>query len=224
MLYGFWWRDTFAAYQSGWDRAYARDGLGNLLVLHALELAAERGAATFDFLRGTEPYKYRFGASDRFDRTWLVPRGPAGALLAARQRVRARRDRRSTDSAIRSPTLPASVRRSKRRSTRSRAARGEPGGQLVVGEQALQRGGEPVGVVRLDEQPRDAVLHQLRDARQARRDDRHAAGHRLHQGDRDALHPAARQPDRRQREGAGRGPAPPPPRRSSGRPAWPPAR
>ena len=91
VLYGFWWRDTFAAYQSGWDRAYARDGLGNLLVLHALELAAERGAATFDFLRGTEPYKYRFGASDRIDRTFLVPRGPAGGLLAARQWLRARR-------------------------------------------------------------------------------------------------------------------------------------
>ncbi len=94
VLYGFWWRDTFAAYQSGWDRAYARDGLGNLLVLHALERAAERGAVTFDFLRGSEPYKYRFGASDRVDRTWLVPRGPAGALLAARQRLRASRARR----------------------------------------------------------------------------------------------------------------------------------
>jgi CelD/BcsL family acetyltransferase involved in cellulose biosynthesis len=88
VLYGFWWRDTFAAYQSGWDRGYARHGLGNLLVLHALELAAERGAKVFDFLRGTEPYKYRFGARDEWDRTWLVPRGPAGALLVARHRLR----------------------------------------------------------------------------------------------------------------------------------------
>jgi CelD/BcsL family acetyltransferase involved in cellulose biosynthesis len=91
VLYGFWWRDTFAAYQSGWDRSYARDALGNLLVLHALELAAEHGAETFDFLRGTEPYKYRFGARDEWDRTWLVPRGPSGALLVARQRLRAMR-------------------------------------------------------------------------------------------------------------------------------------
>lgn len=95
VLYGFWWRDTFSAYQSGWDRRYARDGLGNLLVLHALEFAAEHGAGTFDFLRGTEPYKYRFGARDRWDRTWLVPRGPAGALLVARHRLRAHRRRRS---------------------------------------------------------------------------------------------------------------------------------
>ena len=76
VLYGFWWRDTFAAYQSGWDRAYARDGLGNVLILHALEFAAADGARSFDFLRGTEPYKYRFGARDRWDRTWLVPAGP----------------------------------------------------------------------------------------------------------------------------------------------------
>jgi CelD/BcsL family acetyltransferase involved in cellulose biosynthesis len=91
VLYGFWWRDTFAAYQSGWDRRYARHGLGNLLVLHALEFAAGEGASTFDFLRGTEPYKYRFGARDQWDRTWLVPRGPAGALLLARHRLRERR-------------------------------------------------------------------------------------------------------------------------------------
>jgi CelD/BcsL family acetyltransferase involved in cellulose biosynthesis len=97
VLYGFWWRDTFAAYQSGWDRAYARHGLGNLLVLHALELAGERGAASFDFLRGREPYKYRFGARDEWDRTWLVPRGTAGALLRVRHAVRtARRSGRPT--------------------------------------------------------------------------------------------------------------------------------
>jgi hypothetical protein len=41
-----------------------------------------------DFLRGGEPYKYRFGARDHWDHTWLVPRGPAGALLALRHRAR----------------------------------------------------------------------------------------------------------------------------------------
>jgi CelD/BcsL family acetyltransferase involved in cellulose biosynthesis len=86
VLYGFWWRDTFAAYQQGWDRAFARDALGNLLVLHALEFATDHGARTFDFLRGREPYKYRFGARDESDLTWLVPRGPAGVLLRATPR------------------------------------------------------------------------------------------------------------------------------------------
>jgi hypothetical protein len=37
--------------------------------------------------RGREPYKYRFGARDRCDRTSLLPRGPAGALLTTRHRV-----------------------------------------------------------------------------------------------------------------------------------------
>jgi CelD/BcsL family acetyltransferase involved in cellulose biosynthesis len=97
VLYGFCWRDTFAAYQSGWDRSYARDALGNLLVLHALDFAAQRRVRTFDFLRGTEPYKYRFGARDRWDRTWLVPQGPAGALLLARHLVRRGRRRASGD-------------------------------------------------------------------------------------------------------------------------------
>ena len=65
VLYGFWWRNTFAAYQHGWDRDYARDALGNVLVLHALELAAEQGARCFDFLRGDEAYKKRFGPVPR---------------------------------------------------------------------------------------------------------------------------------------------------------------
>jgi CelD/BcsL family acetyltransferase involved in cellulose biosynthesis len=94
MLYGFCWGDTFAAYQSGWDRSYARDGLGNLLILRAFEFAAGRGARTFDFLRGAERYKYRFGASDRSDRSWLVARGAAGRLLAARHRAQRLRDSR----------------------------------------------------------------------------------------------------------------------------------
>jgi CelD/BcsL family acetyltransferase involved in cellulose biosynthesis len=90
VLYGFWWHDVFAAYQHAWDREFARDGLGNVLVLHALELAGDHGARGFDFLRGAEAYKYRFGAHDVWDRTWLVPRGTGGALLAAAARARRR--------------------------------------------------------------------------------------------------------------------------------------
>jgi CelD/BcsL family acetyltransferase involved in cellulose biosynthesis len=97
VLYGFWWQDTFAGYQSGWDPTFARHSMGSVLVMHALERAADEGAHTFDFLRGREPYKYRFGARDRCDRTWLVPRGPAGALLTMRHRVRDRVHRARSD-------------------------------------------------------------------------------------------------------------------------------
>jgi CelD/BcsL family acetyltransferase involved in cellulose biosynthesis len=107
VLYGFWWKDTFAAYQSGWHPRFARDSMGSVLVLHALERAGEDGARTFDFLRGNEPYKYRFGARDRWDRTWLVPRGAAGALLAARNRVRDRLQRDPTGAAMPAPVTRA---------------------------------------------------------------------------------------------------------------------
>jgi CelD/BcsL family acetyltransferase involved in cellulose biosynthesis len=90
VLYGFRWTDTFAAYQSGWDPAWSRDSIGSVLVDHAMRFAAADGARTFDFLRGGEAYKRRFGAQHRCDETWLVPRGPAGALLAARYSVRGR--------------------------------------------------------------------------------------------------------------------------------------
>jgi CelD/BcsL family acetyltransferase involved in cellulose biosynthesis len=64
--------------------------MGSVLTYQAIRLAAEAGARTLDLLRGTEPYKYRFGAVDHHDGTWLVPRGPAGLLLAARYRLRDR--------------------------------------------------------------------------------------------------------------------------------------
>ena len=90
VLYGFWWKDAFAAYQWGWDPAWARFSMGSVLTYQAIRFAAAAGARTLDLLRGTEPYKYRFGAVDRHDRTWIVPRGPAGLLLSARYRARDR--------------------------------------------------------------------------------------------------------------------------------------
>jgi CelD/BcsL family acetyltransferase involved in cellulose biosynthesis len=127
VLYGFWWKDTFAGYQSGWDPRFARHSIGSVLVLHALERAGEEGARTFDFLRGSEPYKYRFGARDRWDRTWLVPRGTAGALVAARHRVRDRLHGDPTDAAMPAPVTQASAapgRAPTRLPRASRSARG----------------------------------------------------------------------------------------------------
>ncbi len=81
VLYGFRWQDQFAHYQSGWDPEFARFSLGSVLVMSAMRLARADGARVFDFLRGQEPYKYRFGAMDRVDTTWLAPRGAAGRIL-----------------------------------------------------------------------------------------------------------------------------------------------
>ncbi|MEW1912866.1 GNAT family N-acetyltransferase [Kitasatospora sp. NPDC085895] len=90
-VYGFLWQDTFAYYNGGWDPAYARLGLGTVLLDRTIAAAAALGARTFDFLRGNESYKYdSFGASDRRDEQWLRPRG-AGALAAGAVLRHARR-------------------------------------------------------------------------------------------------------------------------------------
>jgi CelD/BcsL family acetyltransferase involved in cellulose biosynthesis len=90
VLYGLCWKDVFAAYQSGWDARWARFSMGSVLTHHAIRFAAAHGMRTFDFLRGAEPYKYRFGAVDRCDSTWLVAKGLTGALLTAQYGARKR--------------------------------------------------------------------------------------------------------------------------------------
>ncbi|WP_431682339.1 GNAT family N-acetyltransferase [Kitasatospora sp. KL5] len=94
-LYGFRWNGGFAYYQIGWDPKWAPLRLGTVVISEAVRVCAEQGLHTFDFLRGTEPYKYRFGAVDRYDDTRLLPHGPTGALLALKHRVKNRRTERT---------------------------------------------------------------------------------------------------------------------------------
>lgn len=64
------------AYQSGFEPEHARDNPGSLIIGHAIQRAIEEGAREFDFLRGSEPYKYDWGAEDR--RTvWMRVQGIA---------------------------------------------------------------------------------------------------------------------------------------------------
>lgn len=56
------------AYLGGFDPDFAFESPGTVLVGHAIEAAREEGAREFHFLRGREPYKYEWGASDRW--TW----------------------------------------------------------------------------------------------------------------------------------------------------------
>ncbi len=87
ILYGFWWRDTFSYFQTGWDPSWWELSLGTALVYEMILHARSAGARVFDFLRGPEDYKYRFGAEDLVDRTWLLPRGASGKLLEAKARA-----------------------------------------------------------------------------------------------------------------------------------------
>lgn len=81
VLLGFVFNGTFAYFQTGWDPAFAPLSLGSVLVERAISESAQRGLTTFDFLRGAEDYKYRFGAEDAVEHTLLFPRGPQGALM-----------------------------------------------------------------------------------------------------------------------------------------------
>jgi CelD/BcsL family acetyltransferase involved in cellulose biosynthesis len=54
-----------AYYLGGFDPRHRALSPGSLLVAHAMEQALAEGAAGFDFLRGAEPYKYRWGAVDQ---------------------------------------------------------------------------------------------------------------------------------------------------------------
>jgi len=52
-------------YNSGLDpAAFGHLSLGVVLTARAIAMAIEKGHTTFDFLRGAETYKYRFGAQD----------------------------------------------------------------------------------------------------------------------------------------------------------------
>jgi len=57
-------------YNSGVNRDFIELSPGWVLLAHVLEWACEHGRSEFDFMRGNEEYKYRFGAKDR-----LVMRG-----------------------------------------------------------------------------------------------------------------------------------------------------
>lgn len=62
--YGFCDRGRAYYYLGGFDPEYRQFGIGNLLVAHAMNEARAEGAESFDFLRGREAYKYRWGARD----------------------------------------------------------------------------------------------------------------------------------------------------------------
>ncbi len=64
-LFNFDYSDRIWVYNSGLDpEAFGNLSLGVVLTAKAIEWAIENDREEFDFLRGSETYKYRFGASD----------------------------------------------------------------------------------------------------------------------------------------------------------------
>jgi CelD/BcsL family acetyltransferase involved in cellulose biosynthesis len=68
-------------YIGGFDPDHEALGLGTVLVGHAIAEAEAEGCCSFDFLRGQESYKYRWGAVDRpsYARRLVPPRWKAAA-------------------------------------------------------------------------------------------------------------------------------------------------
>jgi CelD/BcsL family acetyltransferase involved in cellulose biosynthesis len=64
-LYGFRERETFYCYMQGFDPEWARLSPGVMVVGGVIEEMIRQGVRRIDFLRGREPYKYWWGATDR---------------------------------------------------------------------------------------------------------------------------------------------------------------
>lgn len=65
VLYALAHRRRCYYYIAGFETRHAFFSPGSLLLAHAIEQAAAEGCTVFDFLRGAEPYKYRWGAVDQ---------------------------------------------------------------------------------------------------------------------------------------------------------------
>lgn len=64
VVYGFQWRQRFYLYLGGFDPAYAEISPGSVAIGAAIERAIQEGVTAIDFLRGSEPYKHRWGARE----------------------------------------------------------------------------------------------------------------------------------------------------------------
>ncbi len=69
-LWLFDYRGEWSLYNSGYDPAWGRLAPGFVLLVRCVEAAMAAGIRVFDFLRGTERYKYDLGARDR--RVWQL--------------------------------------------------------------------------------------------------------------------------------------------------------
>jgi CelD/BcsL family acetyltransferase involved in cellulose biosynthesis len=81
--YGFRFAGVECFYQSGRDPRWDSDSVGLVLLAHTVRTAFEDGAREYRFLRGDEPYKYRFADADTGVDTVAVGNGRLGRTLAA---------------------------------------------------------------------------------------------------------------------------------------------
>lgn len=76
IYYGFYDAGRAYAYISGFDPSLASESPGSLLLAHVIADSISSGAYEFHFLRGSETYKYAWGAHDRENRSRRFVRPP----------------------------------------------------------------------------------------------------------------------------------------------------
>jgi CelD/BcsL family acetyltransferase involved in cellulose biosynthesis len=84
---GFRYEGAECYYQAGRDPAFDSRSVAFVLLAHTIRAAIEDGAREYRFLRGDEPYKYRFANADPGLETVAVARGAAGRAALAALRV-----------------------------------------------------------------------------------------------------------------------------------------
>jgi CelD/BcsL family acetyltransferase involved in cellulose biosynthesis len=60
------YKNKFWGYNSGVSREHMELSPGWVLMGHVIQWCCENGRSEFDFMRGDEDYKYRFGGVNRF--------------------------------------------------------------------------------------------------------------------------------------------------------------
>jgi len=87
---GFRFAGAECYYQAGRDPQYDKHSVSFVLLAHTIREALEDGAHEYRFLRGDEPYKYRFATSDPGLETIVTARGAKGRAALAGLRLAAR--------------------------------------------------------------------------------------------------------------------------------------
>lgn len=82
-IYGFLYRNEFFFYLSGIDmqESLEKYSLGRILHLYSMMEVTKRGVGVYDFMRGTERYKYDLNGVDADN--WTIVAYPAGRRLGA---------------------------------------------------------------------------------------------------------------------------------------------
>lgn len=84
-LYGFKYQSRFYYYLSGFDPAYYRYSVGNLLLAHVMSQCIQEGLSEFDFMRGAEDYKNRWNSLSRWNQQAILTK--KGILASIQYRL-----------------------------------------------------------------------------------------------------------------------------------------